>query len=195
MLGRLVHSFQTSEQHKQHIDNILQLPVSTLVKHRLPWLMLGLVGGLMAAGVVEVFEGTLKNNLVLAAFIPLIMYMSGAVSAQTGVFAVRDMAVHYKINLRKYAIKQFLTITVVGLILSVVLFGAVGIYYTSMRIAFVLAVSLLVAIISSVFTGLAIPLVLRNFKLDPANASGPIATIIQDLMSVSIYFTVASWLL
>ncbi|MFH1188455.1 MAG: CBS domain-containing protein [bacterium] len=91
--------------HKGSFDNIFEIPLIKSLKHRLPWLLLGLLGGMFAAGVVKSFEATLSKNLILAAFIPLIVYMADAVGTQMEAFIIRDLAVDSKLNFnRTYAL-------------------------------------------------------------------------------------------
>lgn len=73
---------------------MLSLTVATSVRHRLPWLLVGLVGGVLIAGIIGRFEATLQEHLVLAAFIPLVVYMAGAVGTQMEAFIIRDLAIH-----------------------------------------------------------------------------------------------------
>lgn len=173
-------------------DNVMKLSVKNSVKHRIPWLMVGLMGGLMAAQIVGQFEKTLSGNLALASFIPLIVYISDAVGTQMEAFVIRDMAIHKSMHLIKYIFKQLAVTSLIGLILSLALIFFVGIIYRDMRLSLVISLSMFFAIISSVFTGLIMPMLFKKEKLDPANASGPVATIMQDLISITIYFLIAS---
>ncbi len=172
-------------------DNVLTLPIRTSILHRLPWLILGLVGGVFAAQVVGFFEETLKQNIILAAFIPLIVYMSDAVGTQTEAFIIRDLAMDRKIPFLRYLIRQFLVISIIGCLCGLFLLAMTFIMHGDLRVSIVLAASLLSAIVPSIFTGLLIPLLFSRFRADPANASGPVATIVQDIMSLVIYFLIA----
>jgi magnesium transporter len=176
-------------------DNILEISVFTALKHRLPWLILGLVGGILAAKIIDGFEMTLQKNLILASFIPLIVYMSDAVGTQMEAFIIRDLALNADLNFKKYLFKQLSVLFFIGILSSVVVFGATNFIYGDIAVSYTLAIALFVAILSSVVTGLLIPYIFSRIKTDPANASGPIATIIQDIFSVLIYFTVAYYLI
>lgn len=180
---------------KQNIDDIFRTPIYISIYHRVPWLIIGLLGGVMAAKIVEFFEGTLQSNLYIAAFIPLIVYMSDAVGTQMEAFAIRDMAIQNHFQFIKYFLRQLIVVTLIGIILSILLFVINILIGHELRIGWVLSLSLFAAIMSSLVTGLLIPYLFNKIKLDPANASGPIATIIQDLFSVTIYFMIASILL
>lgn len=181
---------------RKTIDNIFKIPVYKSVIHRLPWLAIGLAGGVGAAKIVGSFESTLEENLILAAYIPLIVYMSDAVGTQMEAFVIRDFAIQSHMDFLKYFMRQTLVVTPIAVCLSMGLYG-VNIYYLKQDkwIGVVLGLSLFAAIISSLITGLLIPYIIRKVRLDPANASGPIATIIQDLMSVTIYFYIANLML
>lgn len=178
-----------------NIDDVTSLPLLVSLKHRLPWLIIGLLGGLLAAKVIGFFENTLAENIILAAFIPLVVYMASAVGTQVGFFIIRDLAINSKINFLVYTWRQLKIILLIGVMISLVVWGITWIFYSDAMIAFVLAWAMFLAILSSIITGLFIPYAFSRLRLDPANASGPIATIIQDLMSVTIYLLVASSLL
>lgn len=177
------------------IDKVLDLSVTKLFGHRIPWLLIGLLGGFVVAGVIRFFEKTLAQNLILAAFIPLIVYMADSTRVQMEAFVIRDSAIEPKLNFRKYFFKQLSVVVLVALLISSALFLFSLISYKNLALGVTLGIALFAAILSSTFTGLIIPLFFSKLKLDPANASGPIATIIQDILSVTIYFAIASLLL
>ncbi len=176
-------------------DNVLTLPLHTSILHRLPWLLLGLLGGIFAAEVVGFFEQTLSQNLILAAFIPLVVYMSSAVGTQTEAFIIRDLAFDRKIPFMRYFFRQLTVTAVISLccagaftLMSLLLHG-------NARVSVTIGLALSIAVMSSLLTGLLIPYLFSRFRSDPANASGPIATIVQDILSLLIYFVVATMML
>lgn len=189
--------FHLTGIHKGHstIDNILEIPLFQAFRHRIVWLFLGLLGGILASRIVESFENVLEKNLILAAFIPLIVYMADAVGTQMEAFVIRDFAIYRKVYFFKYFLKQLAIVFMVAIFCAIFMLGAGFVIYKDIWLSIVIAIALSIAIISSVFTGLIIPYIFSRFKMDPANASGPIATIIQDLLSVVIYFVIASQLL
>jgi magnesium transporter len=178
-----------------HIDDISTMSIWTSLKHRLPWLILGLLGGLLAAQVIGLFEETLSENIILASFIPLVVYMSSAVGTQIGFFIIRDLAIRSKINFWLYTLGQLKVIFTLGLVISSAVFAITYFIYAQMIISWALSLAMFFAILSSVTTGLFIPYAFSKLRFDPANASGPIATIIQDLMSVTIYLLIAKSIL
>lgn len=177
------------------LDDVLNLSVATSFRHRLPWLLVGLVGGLLIAGIIGRFEATLQEHLVLAAFIPLVVYMAGAVGTQMEAFIIRDLAIHPGLPFVRYFLRQLTVVALIGAVLGVLLALYTGWTLGHPGMSAVLGVAVFSAIISSVFTGLVVPFGFSRLRLDPANASAPVATILQDLLSVTIYFSVAEvWL-
>jgi magnesium transporter len=183
------------EEEAAAFPSVMEIPFFQALKHRLPWLLLGLAGGILAAGIVGQFEATLQKHLVLAAFIPLLVYMADAVGTQMQAFIIRDLAVNPAIQFGRYLWQHLKVLSVIALIIGGLLFAFSLAMYRQVRLGFVLSFSLAVAILSSVITGLFVPYVFQKLNLDPADASGPVATIIQDIMSIIIFFLVASWLL
>lgn len=178
-----------------NFDSVMSTPIIVSFKHRIPWLLLGIFGGILSAQIIGQFEATLEQNLILAAFIPLIVYISDAVGTQMEAYIIREIALEEEFSFLPYFIKQLLTTSLIGGVCGLVLFGIVSITYQSPSLALILGSSLFIAVNSAIFTGMVVPYVLSKVKIDPASASGPIATIIQDILSVVIYFSVASLLL
>lgn len=176
-------------------DNVLTLSLITSIRHRVPWLFLGLLGGLLAEQLIGSFEHVLMEHLVLAGFIPLIVYMGGAVSTQMETFIIRDLAIQSHLPYFKYFYRQLFITTLIGLALGGLLTLAGAFIYNNLYLGVVLGISLTGAVVSSVITGIVIPTLFHHLRMDPANASGPIATILQDLCSILIYFSIASILL
>lgn len=177
-----------------HAD-ALSLPVTTSVRHRLPWLEIGLVGGILAASIIGFFEATLEKHILLVAFIPLVVYISSAVSTQMQAFVLRDFAFNRHLRFRPYLVHQSLIVSILALVLGASLFIVSFAMYRHWYVSLVLGVALLSTTVSALLTGLILPFILRSLKSDPADSSGPIGTMIQDIMSILIYCLVAAWLL
>jgi len=174
------------------LDTVLKISYFRAVWHRLPWLFLGLLGGIITAHYIGLFERILDRNIILAFFIPLIVYMSSAVGTQMQVFVIRDFALVRSLEFRRYFQKECLIVLILALIISGVVVAAGLFLKWDTKLVAVLGISLTVTILSSIFTGIVIPYLFRKIGQDPANASGPIATIIQDFISVAIYLGIAS---
>lgn len=185
--------------HKGPFKNAMEISIMESLKYRLPWLALGLVGGLLIAGVIKHYEGIISIRPILAAFIPMVVYMSSAVAAQTQVLVVRDIAscttAGSVFPFFKYLLKQLYTICIIGFIMSFILYFLSFLFYESVVTSIVLSAALFFAVLSSLFTGLIVPYVFHKTDLNPAGASGPLGTIIQDIVSVIVYFAIIMVLL
>lgn len=196
------------DEHKQAMNRnagIISLPESfgTILDNgiwssfisRLPWIIVGLIGGVFAAQIIELFEGTLSENIVLAAFIPLIVYISDAVGTQTQTFFVRDIAFNPKLDIIPYTVKQFVTTALIGVICGGLVWGLVALFWSSSFLGVIIGLVTFTAIASSTLIAIFVPYVLFRLRQDPASGSGPFATILQDLFSIYVYFLIASLLL
>ncbi len=191
----LEHSLRRGGISRKHKESVLSMSVLTSLKHRLPWLILGLLGGIITAGLVRSFENTLEKNLILAAFIPLVSYMADAVGTQMEAFIIRDLAVDPGLNFKKYFFKQFKVVFLISIIVSLLLYFSSYILYKDQAVSLIVSIGLLIAVISSLFTGMTVPYFFSKLKYDPADASGPVATIAQNVLSLLIYFGTATIIL
>lgn len=180
---------------KHHGIKTQDLPVIKLFQRRIPWILVGLMGGFLTAKIIGGFEHVLKENLILAGFIPLIAYIANAVGVQTQTVYIRDLATQSAFSTYKYSIKQMITSVLIGITCwAVVLILALSIW-SNPYLGFVIGLSVFSAIVVATFFALYIPFILKRFGSDPAIGSGPFSTIIQDLLSIVIYFAIASALL
>lgn len=158
--------------------------------HRLPWLVLGLAGAMLSAGIVASFEEQLKAQVLLAFFIPAVVYMADAVGTQTETVVIRGMAIG--VPLRRIARREALTGLVIGALLAACFFGFALAGWGDGRIAAIVAVALLASASIATVVAMTLPYLLARLGRDPAFGSGPLATVIQDLLSIVVYFTVAA---
>ncbi len=165
-----------------------------IVKSRLPWLVFGLVGGMAATLIVERFEMELQKEIALAFFIPVIVYMNDAVGTQSETIFVR-LASLEKVDLVKYLVKEAKVAVSIGLVLSSLISVFIIAWLADLKIAFIVGSAMFSGIISSIFIATLIPWYLQKKGKDPAIGSGPFTTIIQDLLSIVIYFSIASAIL
>lgn len=162
-----------------------------IFKSRLPWLVLGLLGGIVASFVVANFEEVLNKNLQLAFFVPLIVYMSSAVGSQTETVYVRNLS-KFKLSFWTYMLKESL----VGLFLGILFGIAIGIFTNfwlhSSDTALAVGLAMFVNITIAPSVALIVPEILLKEHKDPAVGAGPFMTVIQDIISLLIYFTIAT---
>jgi magnesium transporter len=158
--------------------------------HRLPWLALGLAGAMLSTGVVASFEEQLRAEVLLAFFVPAVVYMADAVGTQTEAVVIRGMAIG--VPLRRIVRSELVTGLVIGVLLAAVFFVfAVGVW-DDVRIAAAVAIALFVSASIATAIAMSLPYALARLGRDPAFGSGPLATVIQDLLSILVYFAVAS---
>lgn len=162
------------------------------VKRRLPWLILGLFGGMVAAGVVGFFEETLADELILAAFIPAIVYMADAVGTQTEMLFVRALSVQKDLNIKSYVLRESVVNAMLGSALGVIIFGVSFVWIKSLIISLILGISILATVLFTTTVAIVLPWLFYIRGQDPAVASGPLATVICDISSLGIYLLVAS---
>lgn len=157
--------------------------------HRLPWLLVGLVGALAAAVVVSAFDRQLEEQVLIAFFVPGVVYIADAVGTQTETLVIRGLSLG--IGIRRIAVREVATGGLLGLILASLAFPIVWAGWGDVEVAVAVGVAMVAA--SSIATCIAmlLPWSFHRLGRDPAFGSGPIATVIQDLMTVSIYFLTA----
>ena len=167
-------------------------PVLRRLWHRLPWLVVGLLGALLAAGVVGSFEDILTKHVLIAFFMPGVIYLADAIGTQTEALVIRGLSLD--IAVRKIALREITTGLLLGLILGALSLLLVGLIWQDFHVALSVAIALLAAALISTLIALALPWLLSKIGKDPAFGSGPLATVLQDLLTVLIYLTVASLL-
>ncbi|MEN2283684.1 magnesium transporter [Algoriphagus sp. SE2] len=172
--------------------------VIRLTKARLPWLLIGIVGGLLGAGFIGFFEEGLNKVTALAFFIPLITATGGNVGIQSSSLVVQSLA--SKSAFDDSIIKRFLKVLAVavinGLILATFVFAVVVLFYQNdVSFGLVVSIALFSVVLLSSFMGTITPILLDKIGINPALASGPFITTANDLLGLAVYFLVAISLL
>ena len=169
--------------------------IATITRARLPWLLIGLVGGILGAEVMGIFD--IKNHIELAFFIPLIAAMGGNVGVQSAAIIVQGLASN---NLGVSSISQRLmkelgVALLNGLICSgLIMFITILIGYPT-TISLTVSISLMTVIIFAALFGTFVPLILDRYKIDPALATGPFITTVNDVLGLFIYFMIGKLIL
>lgn len=168
--------------------------IGLLLRLRFPWLLLGLVGGALASFLVSRFESILSQNIALAFFVPMIVYMSDAVGTQTETIYVRNLA-KKQIRLLSYLTKEL----AIGFLLGIVFGLLIGIFaylwLNSVETAFTVALAMAVNVTIAPAVALLTASFLHKEHSDPALGAGPFSTVLQDIISLLIYFLIASLIL
>ncbi|SFU13184.1 magnesium transporter [Algoriphagus locisalis] len=172
--------------------------VIKLSKARLPWLLIGICGGLLGAGFIGFFEEGLSKVTALAFFIPLITATGGNVGIQTSSIVVQSLASKsiFDDSMAKRFLKVLLVAILNGLILATFVFGVVVLFYkTDVSFAMVVSIALFSVVLLASFMGTITPIILDKIGINPALASGPFITTANDLIGLAVYFLVAMSLL
>lgn len=167
-----------------------------LTRARLPWLFLGLIGGVGAFLIMEGFQEAFNKYALLFFFTPLIAAMAGNVGVQSSAIIVQGLANDdIKGSINKRLIKEMLLALLNGFFLAIFLFAFVWIYKGEMLSALAISVSLIAVIVVAGIIGTFIPLFLDKRGIDPAIATGPFITTSNDIFGILIYFWIAKLIL
>ncbi len=171
--------------------------VWTVSKARLPWLLIGLIGGTLGAWAIGFFEGDLERNAALAFFIPLVMATGGNVGIQSSTLIVQSLANKsaFDDTFSKRIARMFAVALFTGIVLAIISFFIVYLWKDDKDLATVVSVSLVGVVMLSSFMGTATPLVLDKLGVNPALASGPFITTTNDILGIIVYLAMANLLL
>lgn len=180
--------------------------VFSSLKKRLPWLVVLLFVNLITSSIISGYEAELQTLTTLAIFMPMILDMAGNSSTQGLGVIIRLFATNQlktKKSIVKHLLKELLTGFINGLVIGIGLFLMVILinfikgqaFSEGLNFAFVVALSIQLALFVATFTGSFVPLLINALKIDPATASGPFITTINDIISLLIYFSLATSLI
>jgi len=165
-------------------------------KARLPWLILGLVGGLAAASIMGGFEEALTHFPQLFFFTPLIAAMAGNVGVQSSAIIVQGLANN---NIRGSMLSRMFREIGLSIVNGVILAGLIFIFgiflHYNINISITIAISLIIVIIVASLIGTFVPLILDKNGIDPAVATGPFITTSNDIFGIFIFFFIAKLIL
>lgn len=161
-----------------------------LSRARLPWLIIGIVGGILSAQFMGIFEEDLIKVAAIAFFIPLIQATGGNVGIQSSSIVVQSLAnpSAFDDSLPKRLLKVFLVALLNGLVLATLVYGINVITGDEQKLAGIVSLALFCVVIIASFMGTITPLILDRFGFNPALASGPFITTTNDLLGLAIYF-------
>jgi magnesium transporter len=186
-LHRLAGIQSETSQARHAIDD----PPMRRVRHRLPWLLVGLVGSGLATLAMAGFEAALQANIALAFFVPAIVYLADAVGTQSEAIAVRGLSLTH-FGLARLLLGELRTGMIIGATLGLIAFGPVYAAFGELRLAGAIAIAIFAASSIAASLGILLPWLLSRLRLDPAYGSGPVATVIQDILTILVYFGVVS---
>ncbi len=167
-----------------------QEPVSRRLWHRLPWLLVGVLGAMGSAIVVGAFDAQLEANVIVAFFVPAIVYMADAVGTQTETVLIRALAAG--VTTRAIVTRELITGVVMGMVIGSVFFAFVALGWGDADVALAVGLALVASCSIATLVAMVLPSVFQRLGRDPAFGSGPLATVIQDLLSIVVYFAVVA---
>lgn len=164
---------------------------------RLPWLMISVTTGLLTAGIIGLFEHTLQAVIVLTSFIPVIAGMAGNIGTQSSAITVRGLAVGRLLptNLPGIVWREIRVGIILGLTCGLLVGFIGGLWFGSTALGMVIAVSMISGICFAATTGAFLPMLFARLNIDPAVASGPLVTTLNDCVSTIIYLSIATGML
>jgi magnesium transporter len=165
-------------------------PVARRLWHRLPWLFVGLAGAVAAADIVGAFEAQLEEQVLIAFFVPGIVYLADAVGTQTEAIIIRGLSVG--VGIGDVVLRELLTGVLAGAAIGALFFPIGVLRWGETDIAAAVSIALLASCSVATVVAMTLPWALARAGRDPAFGSGPLATVVQDLLSIIIYFAVVS---
>lgn len=157
---------------------------------RLPWLLIGLLGGILGAQVIEAYEEQIRIHAGMALFIPLIAAMAGNVGVQSSAIVVQGLANNSLglDGLWKRLFKELLVGLINGAVLGSLIFGYNFFFSDDLTLSLIVSISLVAVIVFAAIFGTLVPLMLDKYKIDPALATGPFITTVNDVFGLFLYF-------
>ncbi|MFZ3577928.1 magnesium transporter [Virgibacillus sp. DJP39] len=163
-------------------------------KNRLPWLIILLFLGMLTANLIGRFEATLNEVAMLAIFIPLIAGMAGNTGTQALAVAVRGLATgdYGKQGKTKLIIREAATGLINGTVCGVVITAVIFLWKGDIFLGLLVGISIMATLVVATLAGSLVPIIMDRFNIDPAVASGPFITTINDIISILIYLGMAT---
>jgi magnesium transporter len=189
-----LHRLAGIRREAAQVRHALEEPPVRQARDRLPWLLLGLLGSTAATMVMARFEGVLQANVAVAFFVPGIVYLADAIGTQTETVVVRGISLT-SVSLPRLLWGEMRAGLLMGALLSAMVFPGVLLGFGDVRLAGAVAVAVLVAGTLATSVGLLFPWMLHRAGVDPAFGSGPLATVVQDVLSLLVYLAVCTALL
>ena len=177
------------------IDKLIEAPVLSVVRARLPWLIFALIGGLIAGSIIGVFTDILSSVVLLAIFIPVIMSMGGNVGIQSSTVFVRGLATGEIEDPWGYFFREIKVGLLMGLLVGLGV-GVVANFWKGLPVlGLVVGAAMFATVVLATAIGIAVPKIFDKLGMDPAISASPFVTTIEDIMGLLIYFSIATYML
>jgi len=173
-------------EEQESSDSILRIS-----RIRLPWLLIALVIELFGVLILSKYEFVLQQITIVAFFFPVVMAMGGSSGSQAAIVMVKGLGsgeIWFKESIRKL-LKEFFVAILNGIVIASILFITTSIFFSETWFIIILSLSLLVIIVFATMLGATIPLILKRMDIDPAVATGPFVSTMNDILGLLIYMT------
>ncbi|MBI4206885.1 MAG: magnesium transporter [Betaproteobacteria bacterium] len=186
-----LHRLAGISRESSRARHAIEAPPTRRARDRLPWLLVGLAGSVLATMVVAYFEQALQSRVTVAFFIPGIVYLADAIGTQTEAIAVRGISLS-RLSVARLISGEIITGLIIGSTLAALSFFPIWWWFEDIDLATAVSVALFVAGTVATTIGVLFPWILSRLGRDPAFGSGPLGTIVQDVLSLVIYFVTIS---
>jgi len=184
-----LHRLAGIQREASQARHAIEDPPLRRVRHRLPWLMAGLAGSAVATAAMAGFESTLSRHLAVAFFVPAIVYLADAIGTQSEAIAVRGLSLT-RAGIGHLVAGEVRTGMLIGACLALVSFAPILAVFGDARLAAAVATAILAAGTLASALGFLLPWWIARSGRDPALGSGPLATVIQDVLTLLVYLAV-----
>ena len=174
-------------------EEVLEDSAFVVSKARIPWLMVAFFGEIAAAFILNSFEVTLKQKVMAAFFIPIVMAMGGSTGQQSSVITVRGLATG-DISIKDTGsrlLKEFRVSLINSLFFSILIFGIVYLW-DGVLFATILATSMFIVINNAAIVGALVPLIFKKLNIDPALSAAPLVSVSNDIVGLIIYLSITT---
>lgn len=165
---------------------------STMIKGRLPWLLVGILGGTITAFIISNFEHVFATLLALAAFAPVLTYLSDAAGTQSETLTVRSIALDPKLSIKSYFLRELKIAVSLASACALLITAIATIGWRNPLLGIIVGLSIFLSTQAAVLISTSLPFLFKKLNLDPAIVTGPFATMISDIVTIAIYFAIAS---
>ncbi len=187
--------------HEEATDNLMKIAgihhhkkisdgTMSIVTARIPWILFGLIGGVLSALIIDAFSGILETLLVFVFYIPVIMNISGSIGNQAGIIYIKNRTLGMIGNWMTYFISDLKVGGAIALVSGIVMTVVETVWHGNPAIGFVIGCAMFITTATGLMIGLIIPILLERIGNDPAIGAGPVVTAFVDMSSLLIYFGV-----
>jgi magnesium transporter len=184
-----LHRIAGIEREVLQARHAIEDPPLRRARHRLPWLLVGLLGSAAATAAMAGMERTLQGHIAIAFFVPALVYLADAIGTQTEAVAVRGLSLT-RAGLAPLLAAELRTGMLIGLVLGALAFAPVWLAFGEIRLAAAVAISVFAAGTVANGIGMLFPWILHRLGVDPAYGTGPGSTVLQDVCTILVYFGV-----